>query len=68
MKKTTLNAKLVCFVMASILILSFTSCTKDSSDSTLYEQEAKMKRKINPIEKPVVDRTKIRVKPDKNGG
>ena len=67
MEKSTLNMKLVCFVMATVFLLTVTSCTKDSSDSTLYEQEAKMKRN-NPIEKPVVDRTKIRVKPDRGGG
>lgn len=62
MEKTNLYIRLLCLVMASFFFLSITSCTQDTSDETLYEQDAK--RRNNPLQKPVVERMDITIEQD----
>ena len=62
MENFTLNTKGLLLMVASTFIISATSCTKDSTEDSLYETQAKTK--FSPTDKPVVDRSKVRVKPD----
>lgn len=62
MEKITLNTRMCYVVMASLAFLIATSCTKDTTEDSLYETQAK--RTFSPTEKPVVDKTKVRVKPE----
>ena len=62
MKNTTLSTKMLCAVLVAFLAL--TSCTKDTSEDNLYDHQAG--KDFSPLEKPVVDRRDIRVKPDRS--
>lgn len=64
MEKITLSTRWCTMAMSMVLILFFTSCTKDTADDSLYETQSK--KKFSPNEKPVVDRNDIRTKPDRS--
>ena len=67
MKKTTLNTKSVYAILTCLLFSFMTSCTKDSVDDSIYEEQAK--RRISPIKKktPDVDRMDITIERDGEG-
>ena len=62
MKIATSHIRLVFLVMASFIFLFTTSCTQDTSEETLYEQDAK--RRNDRIQKPVVERMDITIEQD----
>ena len=64
MENFTLNTKGLLLIVASTFIISATSCTKDSTEDSLYETQAS--KKFSPTEKPVVDKNDIRTKPDRS--
>ena len=62
MEKTYLNFRRICLFMAALLFLTTTSCTDDTSEETLYEQQAKQKRDTKL--KPRIDRMDVQSDPD----
>ena len=62
MEKTSLNIRHLCLIMAASLLVLSTSCTKDPSEDSLYEQEAKKKK--NTTLKPRIDRMDVQPEPD----
>ena len=62
MEKSYLNIRHLCLIMAAFVFLLTTSCTKDTSEDTLYEQQAKQKR--NTKLKPRIDRMDITIEQD----
>ena len=64
MEKTSLNIRHLCLVMAALFFLTTTSCTKDTADESLYEQQSK-KKKNKPVEKPWIDRMDVQTEPER---
>ena len=62
MEKTSLNIRQLCLVLASFLLIFTTSCTKDTSEESLYEQEAKKKK--DPVLKPWIDKMDVQTEPN----
>ncbi len=62
MEKSYLNIRHLCLIMAAFVFLLTTSCTKDTSENTLYEEQAKKKKKKTL--RPWIDRMDVQSDPD----
>ena len=64
MENFTLNTRGFILIIGTAFLIITTSCTKNSAEDSLYETQAT--KNFSPIEKPVVDKNDIRIKPDRS--